>query len=413
MIDFPQNPTVGQTFVAAGVSWTWDGVKWVPTSGTGGAFVLKTGDTMTGNLGAPALSGATPGTVPVAAANPMTGDSSLDLATTAWVNQAVNGARWGDNRIINGDMRIDQRNNGASGTAAGYTIDRWLYSATQVSRGSWGRGTLGAPGIAATGCGYNLGFASSSAYASLATDNFQFAQKIEADFVSDFAWGTSSAQPVTLSFWATSSLTGTFGGSICNDTGARSYPFSFSLPTTAWTKIAITIPGDIGGTWVLQGSGNAMWVRFDLGSGANFRGPAGAWASANYVGVTGTQSIVAVNGATFNFTGVKLEIGSVATPFNRQSLAKSMADCQRYYQILAGLGFGGYGSAATQAASDGFAFNTAIRTTPTMTFGSTSFSNCGSLTMANIGPQAARAQISVTAAGQFSLIFNAILDAEL
>ena len=83
-------------------------------------------------------------------------------------------------------------------------------------------------------------------------------------------------------------------------------------------------------------SGNARcdFVHFDLGGGATYRGAAGAWASANYVGATGAVSVVAINGATFYITGVKLEIGSVATPFNRQSLAKSMADCQRYYQIV-------------------------------------------------------------------------------
>ena len=64
---------------------------------------------------------------------------------------------------------------------------------------------------------------------------------------------------------------------------------------------------------------------------SNFRGPANAWAATNYIGATGAISVVATNGATFYVTGVKLEIGSVATPYNRQSLAKSMADCQRYY----------------------------------------------------------------------------------
>ena len=77
------------------------------------------------------------------------------------------------------------------------------------------------------------------------------------------------------------------------------------------------------------------------GSGATLRGPANAWAAANYLGATGAVSIVSTIGAFLNVTGVKLEIGSVATPFNRQSLAKSMADCQRYYQIIGMLYAGG------------------------------------------------------------------------
>ena len=71
-----------------------------------------------------------------------------------------------------------------------------------------------------------------------------------------------------------------------------SYPFTFRSVASRWTKIVITIPGDTGGTWVM--SGNAGWVHvtFDLGSGSTFRGPANAWAAANYIGVTGAVSLV-------------------------------------------------------------------------------------------------------------------------
>jgi hypothetical protein len=234
----------------------------------------------------------------------------------------------GDNRIINGDMRIDQRNNGATGTASGYTVDRWQYQAAQASKGVWQRNTGGPSGFP-----YSLYLSSSSAYASVASDYFQFSQAIEADMVSDFAWGTSNAQPVTLSFWALSSLTGSFSGSIRNAANNRSYPFSFSIPTAStWTRVVVTVPGDTGGTWVMSGNAGALVLAFDLGCGTTYRGPANAWAAANYIGVTGSVSIVATNGASLFLTGVKLEIGSVATPYNRQSLAKSMADCQRYFQ---------------------------------------------------------------------------------
>ena len=228
----------------------------------------------------------------------------------------------GDNRIINGDMRIDQRNAGASGTAISvYTVDRWLYNTNQASKGTWGRGGPGVGVLTATGCPYLLSFTSSSAYTSLAADVFSLQQPIEADMVSDFAWGTANAQSATLSFWVSCTLPGTFGGSIRNDTGSRSYPFSFQLPASVWTKIVVTIPGDTTGTWVMGGNAKSVQVCFDLGTGATARGPANAWASANYVGVTGAVSVVGTNGASLSLTGVKLEIGSVATPYNRQSLS--------------------------------------------------------------------------------------------
>ena len=317
MIDFPASPTTGQQFNAAGVTWTWDGTKWTG-AGLNTPYLPLSGGTLSGPL--------TLVSDPTAALQP---------ATKQYVDAGNVYPR--DNRIINGDMRIDQRGiaSGAGGTALGYTVDRWQFNASNATKGVWQRaGGPPGPNLAAAGFGYALTFTSNSAYTPLATDYFQFVQIVEADMVSDFAWGTPNAQPVTLSFWVNSSLTGTFSGVIGNDNGTRSYPFSYSISVAStWTKVAVTIPGDTGGTWVMSGNTRSLTVHFDLGAGANYRGPANAWASVNYVGVTGAVNVVGTNGAIFNVTGVKLEIGSVATHYNRQSLAKSLADCQRYYQV--------------------------------------------------------------------------------
>jgi hypothetical protein len=305
----------------------------------------------------------------------------------------------GDNRIINGDMRIDQRNNGASGTAQNvYTVDRWQYVGAQPSKGAWVRGMSGA-GLPQFP--YNLAFTSSSAYASAAADTFCFYQPIEADMISDFSWGTASAQPVTLSFWTNANASGTYSGSIQNAAETRSYPFSFSIPTAnIWTKAVITIPGDTTGAWVTNGNAASLFVIFDLGSGSSHRGPAGAWVSANYWAATGAVSVVATNGATFYVTGVKLEIGSVATPYNRQSLAKSMVDCQRYYQVGTTVTAYGYGTAASGlAAFQHWEAPVSMRATPTLVaaWGSGSNAIVGAIGMADT--RTVQGSISSVAAG--------------
>ena len=133
------------------------------------------------------------------------------------------------NRIINGDCRIDQRNAGASVTPAdnAYLVDRWQYNASQASKftAQQNASSVTAP----AGFVNYLGFTSNSAYSVLTGDYFFTRQSIEGLNVADLAWGTSNAAPVTISFWARSSLTGTFGGTFENSAGNRCYPFSYTI----------------------------------------------------------------------------------------------------------------------------------------------------------------------------------------
>jgi hypothetical protein len=375
-IDFPNTPTLNQAFTSGGLSWTWDGTKWNMTAVAGGPYVPLSGGTLTGDL--------------ILNRDPQV---ALGAATKNYVDDVIAG----DNRIINGDMRIDQRNGGASGTAVGYTVDRWFYTATQAAKGGWQR--VANPPSALLGFPYALAFTSTSAYALLSTDYFQFQQRIEADLVSDFAFGTVAAQPVTLSFWAAPSISGNFSGSICNATGDRNYPFSFALNSGAWTKVAVTIPGDTTGNWAMSGNGMGVIVRFDLGSGANFRGPANTWQANNSVGVTGAVSVVGTNGASFSVTGVKLEVGSIATPFNRQSLTKSFADCQRYYQTFPSPIISGYNSATGPIIGGTMMLPAAMRATPTVGLGAPNYSNASALVTGAVDYASVRLNATITATG--------------
>ena len=234
------------------------------------------------------------------------------------------------NRIINGAMVIDQRNAGASGTAQNvYTVDRWFYNASQASKGTWQQnaGAVTPP----DGFKNYLSFTSSLSYSVGATDYFGFYQSIEGFNVADFGWGTSNAQPVTLSFMVYSSLTGTFGGSINNSGFSRNYPFTYTVSSAnTWTPVSVTIPGDTSGTW-LSTNGIGATVNFSLGTGSTYSGTAGSWSGSLFLSVTGATSVVGTAGATFYITGVQLEKGSVATPFEFRQYGQELALCQRYY----------------------------------------------------------------------------------
>ena len=236
------------------------------------------------------------------------------------------------NRVINGDMRIDQRNAGASVTASIlqqqiFTLDRWSYYNDVISKRTIQRSAV-AP----------VGFTSSLSVTIIATDTVgpqQFLiQVIEGYNISDFAWGTSSAIPITLSFWVRSSVTGQHGGSIQNSSAARSFPFAYTINSTnTWEYKTINIAGETSGTWVTD-NGVGLRLLFEHGPGYQ-KTTAGSWVTSNTTSSTGSVNLCATNGATWYITGVQLEAGKVATPFEYRSIGEELALCQRYYYASA------------------------------------------------------------------------------
>ena len=303
-----------------------------------------------------------------------TNNLTLDTGGNATVgNTLVMGSSFLRNRIINGNMTIDQRNSGAQITAANlttgsYMVDRWVYVSSQAAKFT-AQQNAGAV-TTATGFPNYLGMTVASAVAVGASDYFAIAQSIEGFNFADLAWGTANAKTITLSFQVYSSLTGTFGGALINSAANRSYPFSYTVSSAnTWTSISVTIAGDTTGTWVGSTNGIGVSVRFGLGAGSTFSGTAGAWAAGNYISPTGAVSVVGTASATFYITGVQLEVGSVATPFERRQYGTELMLCQRYLPAMfaasadQGLGSGSFYSAAT--VSFVYPFIVTPRVTPT------------------------------------------------
>jgi hypothetical protein len=232
------------------------------------------------------------------------------------------------NRLINGEMVIDQRNAGAAVTATGYPVDRFF-----GEDGSDAVFTLQQDSSAPTGFTKSVKATITTADASIgATQYGIFAQYIEGTNVADLGFGSASAKTVTLSFWVRSSLTGTFGGVLTNSGFNRSYPFTYTISAAdTWEQKSVIIAGDTTGTW-LTTTGVGFRVIWSLGSGSTYSATAGSWTSTSTIlGATGQTQVISTLNATWYITGAQLEVGSVATPFERRDYGRELMLCQRYY----------------------------------------------------------------------------------
>ena len=254
------------------------------------------------------------------------------------------------NRIINGAMVIDQRNAGASVTQSSsadvFPVDRFKINGNQNAKftAQQNAGSVTPP----TGFTNYLGITSSAATAVGASDYFLLTHNVEGFNVADLGWGSAGASTVTMSFWVRSSLTGTFGGAISNSAFNRSYPFTYTISVAnTYEYKTITIAGYTSGTW-LKTNGIGLNIQFGLGVGSTYSGTAGVWAGAGYISATGATSVVGTNGATWNITGVQLEVGSTATSFDYRPYGTELTLCQRYfeksYQQGVALGASGQGN---------------------------------------------------------------------
>ena len=337
------------------------------TSGTGG---LETTADNTGNI------------------NIQSGGSTVMQVTSAGVavtgSLTQNGGAYSTqptfrNRIINGNMTIDQRNAGASVTAASgaytYSVDRFAGYAAVASKFTMQQSTTAPTGFV------NSALITSSAATTPAAGNaYGFLQRIEGYNIADLGWGTANAKTITISFWVRSSITGTYAVTITNSYGSC-YPAEYTISAAnTWEQKSVTIAGDTSGTWLTTNvSGAELW--FDLGSGSTFYGTANSWNGNLKVRTSSSSNWIGTSGATFYITGVQLEVGTTATDFENLQYGTQLALCQRYYEhsysqgtIPAALDAEGAFEFAQQVAASSTQygpsckFSVVKRTAPTMTY---------------------------------------------
>ena len=250
---------------------------------------------------------------------------------------AVNIAQGGSNnvtmrnRIINGAMVIDQRNAGAAvtynGVEAVYNLDR--FQAGAIGGGSF---TVQQSTTAPAGFYYSQKYTVGTADTSLAaSDRYSMYQYIEGYNVADLDFGLSTAKTITVSFWVQSSITGTFGVWLANAAYSRSITSTITINSAnTWEQKTVTFVGDTTGTWLKTNlTGLVLGVTFATGS--TYQGTANTWAATAYFTTSSQTNWMATSGNTFYLTGVQLEAGTTASPFEYRQYGTELFLCQRYY----------------------------------------------------------------------------------
>lgn len=229
------------------------------------------------------------------------------------------------NRIINGRMDIAQRGTSFAAIADGaYCLDRWVFGNSSAAVL-----TASQQSDAPTGFRNSLRLAVTTADASIAAGDYcAIGQRIEGFNINDLI-----GRNFTLSFWVRSAKTGTHCISLGNSADDRSYVAEYSIAAAnTWEFKTVTVSGGLitAGTWDFT-NGVGLRVRWVLASGATYQTTAGSWQTGNFVATSNQVNCLDTIGNVFAITGVQLEPGAVATPFEHRPRAIEGLLCQRYY----------------------------------------------------------------------------------
>jgi len=268
-------------------------------------------------------------------------DLTVDNINTTSINSGQPSGR--KNLIINGAMQVAQR--GTSSTADGFgTVDRFQNVHTNTDESP----TQAQADVASGTTPYTSGFRKSfkitngnQTSGAGATDESFIRTRLEAQDIANSGWNyTSSSSNITLSFWVKSSVAQNFFGRLTtNDGTAQNYPFETgSLSADTWTKITKTIPGN-SNLQFNNDNGTGLSIEWSLFRGTDQTGTVtlNQWAASNSSARTPDQTSTwyTTNNATFELTGVQLEVGSTATDFEHRSFGEELSLCQRYFYMHA------------------------------------------------------------------------------
>lgn len=275
------------------------------------------------------------------------------------------------NLIINGAMQVAQRGTSVSSiTTSGYrTADRWHH--TNNGLGTW---TQSVETDAPTGSGFNrsLKMLCTTANASPSASLLAIVnQPLEGQDLQRIRKGSADAFQLSMSFWVKANVTGTYVVELFDIDNSRAVSASYSVTASAtWERKVITLPADTTGALDNDNAGS-LTANFWLGAGTNWTSGtlATTWGTTSANRAVGQTNLAAATNNYWQITGVQLETGPIATPFEFETYETTLRKCQRYYQRIvpgaAGRYFGHGQSYSTTQTEVVIPYKTVMRTNPT------------------------------------------------
>ena len=250
------------------------------------------------------------------------------IQANSLADSAIHGQR---NLIINGAMQVAQR--GTSSTSGGYgSVDRF-----RTIKNNFDELVLTHEQVtdAPTGFSNSLKYTVSTPETTMdADENARIEYRIEGQDLQHLKKGTSDAVSLSLSFWVKGSITGTYIAMLADNDNSRNICASYTINSAnTWEYKTLTYAGDTTGT-LDNDNLFSFAVRFWLGAGTDRTSGtlATSWQANVPADVAvGQTNILTTSGATFQITGIQLEVGE-ATPFEHRSYGDELARCQRYFE---------------------------------------------------------------------------------
>jgi hypothetical protein len=239
------------------------------------------------------------------------------------------------NKVINGAMQFSQRTTSESGLSSSNTVrvlDRF-----QIRINSTGTWTVSQSTESPPGFSNSMRWQCTTADASLGASDFMYmAHRFEGRDVQDLVKGTSSAKPVTVSFWVRSTVTGSYSFRLVDNQNNRQIGQNYTVnQADTWEHKTMTFAGDTTGALSSDGS-NRLSMMWWLAVGSNRTSGAipTSWETLTTADEAADQTANIASSTSNNFyiTGIQLEVGSNATEFEHRSYGEELALCQRYYQ---------------------------------------------------------------------------------